>query len=226
MQAHPARYPALLLGLFLLEFVALGVNPVDRPTWVLENMLSVALVVGLVASYRRFPFSRASYTMMFLFLVLHEIGSHYTYSLVPYDALWQRLFGFSLDEALGFERNHFDRAIHLAYGLFFAYPIREIFLRVAVVRGFWGYALPLATTMSTSMIYELIEWGAAVILGGDLGHAYCGTQGDVWDAHQDMSLATLGAVIAMGVTLAINRTHQRDFAAEWADSLRVKRPPL
>ena len=97
-----------------------------------------------------------------------------------------------------------------------------MFLRVADVRGFWGYFLPLDLTMSTSMLYELIEWGAAVVFGGDLGQAYLGTQGDVWDAHKDMALASLGALIAMLVTDAINRRFQRDFAREWAESLRVK----
>jgi putative membrane protein len=103
-----------------------------------------------------------------------------------------------------------------------AYPVREVFLRVAAVRGFWGYFLPLDLTMSTSMMFELFEWAAAELLGGDLGQAYLGTQGDIWDAHKDMALASLGALIAMLITFAINRALQRDFAAEWAESLRVK----
>jgi putative membrane protein len=223
VSSHSPRYPLILLGLFSLEFVVLAVDPVSRPTWLLENVLAVALIAGLVASYRAFRLSRVSYTLIFLFLALHEVGSHYTYSLVPYDAFWQRAFGTTLSEVFGFERNHFDRLIHFAYGLLFAYPIREVFLRVVAVRGFWGYLLPLDFTMSTSMIYELIEWGAAATFGGDTGQAYLGTQGDVWDAHKDMALASLGAIIAMGITLAINKALQRDFNAEWADSLRVKR---
>jgi putative membrane protein len=223
-------YPATLaiLGLlFALVFVALGVSPVSRSTWLLENLLVVVLVVALGVSYRAFPLSRVSYTLIFVFLVLHEIGAHYTYSLVPYDETCQRLLGFSPNARLGFERNHFDRVIHFTYGLLCAYPIREIFLRIADVRGFWGYALPVSVTMSTSMIYELIEWGAAVVFGGELGQAYLGTQGDVWDAHQDMALATLGALASMGIALVVNLALQRDFAAEWADSLRVKqRTPL
>jgi putative membrane protein len=215
-------YPGVLLGLLAVQFVVLAFNPVSRSTWLLENMLAVALVGLLVATHRSFPFSRVSYTLIFLFLVLHEIGAHYTYSEVPYDTFCQRVFGFSLDQALGFERNHFDRAIHFVYGLLFAYPMREIFLRIVAVRGFWGYALPLDLTMSTSMMYELIEWLAAVVFGGETGTAYLGTQGDVWDAHWDMLLASLGALISMGITLAINRALQRDFNAEWADSLRVK----
>jgi putative membrane protein len=81
--------------------------------------------------------------------------------------------------------------------------------------------------MSTSMLYELIEWGAALVVGGDLGQAYLGTQGDEWDAHKDMALASLGALISMCITAAINVYLQRDFAHEWAESLRVHgREPL
>jgi putative membrane protein len=52
--------------------------------------------------------------------------------------------------------------------------------------------------------------------------AYLGTQGDIWDAQKDMALASLGALIAMLMTAAINLSLQRDFAAEWSESLRVK----
>ena len=144
--------------------------------------------------------------MIFLFLCLHEIGSHYTYAEVPYDAWFKALTGETLNSLLGWERNNFDRVVHFAYGLLLAYPVREVFLRVAAVRGFWGYFLPLDLTMSTSMIFELFEWVAAELFGGELGQAYLGTQGDVWDAHKDMALASLGALIAMLVTYAINRS--------------------
>jgi putative membrane protein len=100
--------------------------------------------------------------------------------------------------------------------------VREVFLRVANVRGFWGYFLPLDLAMSTSMVFELLEWAAAEMFGGDLGQSYLGTQGDIWDAQKDMALASLGALIAMGVTAAINARLQRDFAREWAESWRVK----
>jgi putative membrane protein len=183
--------------------------------------VAVVLLV-LIATHRVFPFSRLSYTLIFSFLVLHEIGAHYTYALVPYDDVFCFLFGFSLNEVLGFQRNHFDRAIHFCYGLLLAYPVREVFIRIASVRGFWGYFLPLVITMSSSMMFELFEWGAAEYFGGDLGVAYLGTQGDIWDAQKDMALASLGALFAMLITAAINRALQRDFAAEWSESLRVK----
>ena len=102
--------------------------------------------------------------------------------------------------------------------------MRELFLRVADARGFWGYFLPLDLTLSTSAIFELFEWAAAELFGGDLGIAYLGSQGDIWDAQKDMALAGLGALIAMTVTLSVNRRWQRDFTREWTESLRVKRP--
>jgi putative membrane protein len=95
-------------------------------------------------------------------------------------------------------------------------------MRVANVRGFWGYFLPLDLTMSTSMIYELLEWAAAAVFGGDVGQAYLGTQGDEWDSQKDMALASIGAFIAMSVAAFINWRLQRDFAREWTESLRVK----
>jgi putative membrane protein len=216
-------YVGVLAGVFVVLWLILAVNPVDRADWALENALVVLFAVVLIASYRRLMLSLISYTLIFVFLCLHEIGAHYTYAQVPYDNWFEALTGSTLNEMLGWERNHFDRLVHFLYGLLLAYPVREIFLRVADVRGFWGYFLPLDLTMSSSMMFELFEWGAAEYFGGELGMAYLGTQGDVWDAHKDMALASLGALVAMTATAVINMSLQRDFAREWAESLRVKR---
>ena len=216
-------YLGTLAGLLAALWVPLAFQPFDRSDWWLENVLLFAGVALLVATHRVFPLSKVSYTTLFVFLCLHTIGAHYTYAEVPYDEAWRNLTGHSLNAALGWERNNFDRVVHFSYGLLLAYPIREVFLRIASVRGFWGYFLPLDLTLSTSALYELIEWGAALVVGGDLGQAYLGTQGDIWDAHKDMALASLGALIAMTVIYVINRQMQRDFANEWAESIRVKR---
>ena len=187
----------LLSALLAIEFAILAVGPHDRKDWLLENALVVVFVGVLFVSYRRLTLSRISYFLIFVFLSLHLIGAHYTYSEVPYDRWFEALTGRSLNQWLGWERNNFDRVVHFSYGLLLAYPMREVFLRVVMLRGFWGYFFPLDMTMSTSMIYELIEWGAAALFGGDLGQAFLGTQGDVWDAHKDMALASSGALIAI-----------------------------
>jgi len=203
------------LGLiYFAWWVLMAIKPLDFMDWCMENVLVVLGLAVLLFTAKAFPLSRISYTCIFVFMVLHALGAHYTYAKVPYQEWIPALAG---------GRNMFDRLVHFSYGLLLAYPIREMFLRIGNVRGFWGYFLPLDLTMSTSMLYELIEWGAAVTVGSDLGQAYLGTQGDEWDAHKDMALASLGALISMCVTAFINSRMQRDFAREWAESIRVKR---
>jgi putative membrane protein len=224
LRTIPHRQYLLLLSLlFLAEWLVLAISPVDRRGWLLENLLAIVLLGVLWATAGRLPLSRVSYTLVFLFLMIHEIGAHYTYAKVPYDDWFRAVAGVSFNGLVGWERNNFDRVVHFLYGLLFFYPIREVYFRVARADGFWGYFLPLDFSMSTSMIYELIEWAAAEVVGGDLGMAYLGTQGDVWDAHKDMLLASCGAFIAMLIVLGLNLYLQKDFAREWADSLRVKR---
>ena len=217
------RYPRVLFALLATLSVLLAIAPHDRADWALENALLFVGVAVLVATRKALPLSRISYTLIFLFLCLHTVGAHYTYAEVPYDTWVKALTGRSLNEAMGWQRNHFDRFAHFLYGLMMAYPLREFFLRVAAARGFWGYFLPLDVTISTSAIFELFEWGAAEIFGGELGAAYLGTQGDVWDAHRDMALASAGALISMLVTALINASLKRDFARELQESLQVKR---
>jgi len=216
------RYVLVLTAFFAVLWVAMAIAPSHRSDWILENVLTLVAVLVLASSYRTLTLSRVSYTMIFLFLCLHTIGAHYTYAEVPYDVWWSSLTGSSFNELVGWTRNNFDRVVHFSYGLLLAYPVREMFLRVAAVRGFWGYFLPLDLTMSTSMLYELVEWLVADVFGGDLGQAYLGTQGDIWDAQKDMAFASLGALITMTATAAINYKLKRDFAAEWSESLRVK----
>ena len=223
MSSSRLRFVLGLAAVLGVTWTLLAIAPYNRQDWLLENLLVVAAVVLLAATYRRFPLSRLSYALIFLFLMLHLVGAHYTYAKVPYDDWAQTLFGRSFNEMVGWQRNNFDRVVHFAYGLLLAFPIREVFLRVAGVRGFWGYFLPLDLTMSSSMLYELVEWGVVGVFGGELGQAYLGTQGDVWDAHKDMALASLGALVTMMLNIIVSRMSRRDFASEWAESLRIKR---
>ncbi|APX74720.1 MULTISPECIES: DUF2238 domain-containing protein [Achromobacter] len=217
------RYLYTLGVLFAIIWTALAIAPHDRADWALENALVLAFGAALLVTRRWFVFSRTSYTLIFLYLCLHAVGAHYTYSLVPYDDWWRALTGHGLNSMVGWERNNFDRVVHFSYGLLLAYPIREIFLRVVEVRGFWAYFLPMDVTLSTSALYELLEWGAAATVGSELGAAYLGTQGDIWDAQKDMALAAAGAVIAMAITALVNRRARRDLARDWADSLKPRR---
>jgi putative membrane protein len=215
------EYRTRLLILFALWWLFWAYRPWYFSDWVLENFLTVAFVALLVATRNAFRLSKVSYTVLFIFLCLHTVGSHYTYAEVPYEA-WTGALGFSINDLFGFGRNHFDRLVHFLFGLLFAYPMREFFMRIAGTKGAWSYYLPVELVMSLSMLYELVEWGAAQAVGGELGMAYLGTQGDIWDAHKDMALATLGAALGMLIVALINWRYQRDFVAEFLSSLKVK----
>lgn len=194
---HHAGFALTLLGAFALIFILLAIEPATRSDWLLENALTVAALAWLIPSYRRLPLSNLACGLLFAFGVLHEIGAHYQYSDVPYDRWFAAISGGqSLDALLGFERNQYDRLVHFLYGLLITPVAAEVIAARVRLRGVWLFLLPVTFVMSHSLIYELIEWFAASLFGGDLGQAYLGTQGDVWDAQKDMFLATLGSLIA------------------------------
>lgn len=197
---------------FLLALVALygavwiwsAWAPSYRFDWFLENMLPTVMTIVLLLSFRRLPLSDISYLLLFLFMVLHQVGAHYTYSEVP--------IGFWVQEALGLTRNHFDRVVHFSFGFLLFYPMREVIIRHVTHSSFHSglYALSLNTAASAS--FEIIEMIVALLVSPEAGTAYLGTQGDVWDAQKDMALALGGSVIAFGLTQLAVRT---GFLDQW-----------
>jgi putative membrane protein len=177
---------------FGLLFAWSAWRPWHPQDWMLENVPVVAAVAFAAWIYFRVQFSRSSWILVFLFLCFHEIGAHYTYSEVPWRQWLSTLTGTELMPG----RNHFDRAVHFLYGFLLVVPLRELLSHFLKLPRLWSWLIPVDIILSTSLIYELIEWGAAVAFGGDLGQAYLGTQGDPWDAHRDMALAGLGAIVA------------------------------
>ncbi len=201
---RPFRQHRVLQGCLLwyaVTWTVTAIHPRFPSDWLLENLLALAFVAALAATWKRFPLSDLSYLLITAFLTLHAIGAHYTYAEVP--------VGFWVKDWLGLARNHYDRAVHFSFGLLLAYPIREVFLRVARTRGFWAYYLPLDVTLAFSALYEIIEMAAAILVAPDLGDAYLGTQGDVWDAQKDMLAAGIGALLAMLLTALLSRRMPR-----------------
>lgn len=194
--ASRGRYLTVLTAIYSLEWVALAIAPFNRQDWLLENVLVLVFFIFGTAFFRRNPLSNTSNTFIFMFLALHAIGAHYTYSLVPYVEWVRQIFGADINALPGWHRNHFDRLVHFLYGLLFFYPLREICRRFSEARGTTADLLAVTLLISGSVAYELIEWSAALIFGGDLGAAYLGTQGDSWDAQKDMALATSGVLLS------------------------------
>jgi len=197
----------LLVVGYAVVWMVTAIGPTFPSDWLLENILVVLFIPALVVTYKKFPLSDLSYLCIAVFMTLHSIGAHYTYAETP--------LGFWMQDWFGFERNHYDRLVHFSFGLFMAYPVREVFLRVAHTRGFFAYYLPLDVTLAFSAIYEIIEMVVAVVVNPSAGAAYLGTQGDIWDAQKDMGAAALGAVICMVATGGIRTMRKRPHTPEY-----------
>ncbi len=192
-----------LILIFSTEWVILAIHPRFRQDWALENVLVVVIVA--VLAFKRPTLSLTAWTLLFAFGSMHLLGAHYTYAKVPYDEWFQTLAGQKLNTSLGLHRNAYDRLVHFTFGLFLFLPLAETLERAAKLKHFWRYAVPVSVLFSLSGLFELFEWGAAELFGGNLGAAYLGTQGDVWDAQKDMLAALIGAVLAAGLTAAWRR---------------------
>lgn len=201
-------YPLVLLGVYSALWIALALAPLYRHDWLLENVLPLIAVPLLIATYRWQRFSNRAYTLLFVFMALHAVGAHYTYAKVPYDDWLQWLTGQRLNDLLGLQRNHFDRLVHFLYGALLFRAFFELFAPHINGRG-WRYLLVCGFLMAHAGIYEVIEWAAAAVFGGDLGVAYLGTQGDEWDAQRDMALAMGGTLLALLIHLPSTRDSDR-----------------
>lgn len=187
-----------------LWWLALAIAPYDRFDWLLENLLVFVFVGLLAATYRRFPLSDLSYLLIAVFLGLHAVGAHYTYSKAP--------IGGWMTELLGWERNHYDRVVHFLFGLLCAYPLRETVMRGCTTSGWRAGLLAFAVVLALSSGYEMLEWGAAMLLSPEEGMAFLGTQGDIFDAHKDTVLAAGGALVTLAVTSLAEKKPSRPFA--------------
>jgi putative membrane protein len=114
--------------------------------------------------------------------------------------------GFEIADALGLQRNPYDRIGHFFQGFVPALAAREILVRGAWVRGRAMLAfLVVCVVLAVSATYEFIEWGAALALGQGADE-FLGTQGDPWDTQSDMFAALLGALAALAL---LSRVHDR-----------------
>jgi putative membrane protein len=176
------------LGVVLMAAVVGGIEPRYRLLWLAENALVVVAVPLLIVFHRRHPISDAAWVAIGAFLLLHLVGAHYGYNEFPLFADYARW---------GWSRNHYDRVVHFAFGLLVVVPCREWIARWTDAPRLLTRYLAITEILAMSAVYELIEWGYAATSDSDAGPMFLGAQGDAWDAHKDMALALLGAVLTM-----------------------------
>lgn len=192
----------ILLAIVVVALIVSGIEPYDRPTWLLEVAPVLIALPLLGATYRRFPLTPLVYRLIAFHALVLIIGGHYTYARVP-AGLW-------VQDLLDLSRNHYDRLGHVVQGFVPAIIAREILLRRSpLVSGKWLSFLVVCVCLSFSAFYEMLEWWVALATG-EAATAFLATQGDVWDTQWDMFLALSGSVLAL---LTLSSLHDRQLAA-------------
>jgi len=190
----PRRDDRLAAGLLLLVLVALvvaGIAPHDRRVFALEVAPWLVLLAGMVAVHRRYPMTPLSHLAIAGLCLLFVIGAHYTYTRVP-AGIWLR-------DALGLQRNPYDRIVHFAGGFVAGVVVREALLRRTHLVRSWRTAFVVALVcLAGAALYEILEWWIAIAAKRGAS-TFLAMQGDEWDTQWDMLLALIGAALAQGL---------------------------
>jgi putative membrane protein len=189
-----ARLPLVLIAILaVISAATLWSPPAGRVSWCLEVGPGLIEIAVLAAVYRRLPLSHLVYVAIFLHVQILIYGGYYTYALTP--------LGNWAKDAFNLSRNHYDRVGHVALGVVPCLLAREVLLRrTPLQRGGWLFFLVCSVVLAFAAFWELLEWWTAVLAAPDVGTAFLGSQGDVWDAQWDMLLALLGAMITLPLT--------------------------
>ncbi|MEJ6553031.1 DUF2238 domain-containing protein [Psychrobacter pacificensis] len=199
---------ASTIAVFIVMVLA-SIEPLEWSSYLLHQLGTLLFLALMLGAYRYRYVSSRSYVLAALFLIIHIVGARYLYSYVPYDDWIDQLFGLRLDELFDWQRNMYDRLVHFSYGVLLFNAMVDISKTIFNVQSVkLLIALALMINMSSSLLYELLEWSIAMTLSPEAAEAYNGQQGDIWDAHKDMALALLGGLIAAVSMLFETRQNQ------------------
>ncbi len=197
------RFHSILLTIVLAFWVWSGINPHDTYlTWVLETLPFMIALPVMLLTYRRFPLTNLTYTLIAIHAMILMLGGHYSYAKVP--------LGFWMQDWFGWTRNNYDKIGHFMQGFGPAIYTREIIARTSPLRrGKWLGFISVAIPLAFSALYEIFEWLASLSNPTDT-EAFLGTQGYIWDTQTDMFWCLIGSLIAlMMLTILHNRALTR-----------------
>jgi putative membrane protein len=195
----PKNYHITLLTIVLIFWVWSGVGPHDtRLTWVLETVPFMIALPIMLFTYKRFPLTNLTYTLIAIHAVILMFGGHYSYAKVP--------LGFWMEDWFGWTRNNYDKIGHFMQGFGPAIVAREIIARTSPLkRGKMLGFLSICVPMAFSALYEIIEWLASLSNPADT-EAFLGTQGYIWDTQTDMFWCLIGSIAAI---ILLTRLHNK-----------------
>jgi putative membrane protein len=193
------KYPLILLVIVCVFWTWSGINPHDtRLTWFLETAPFMIALPIMIITYRRFPLTNLTYTLIAIHAMILMLGGHYSYSKVP--------LGFWMEDWFGWTRNNYDKIGHFMQGFGPAVYAREIIARTSPLKpGKWLNFMSIAVPLAFSALYEIIEWLASLSNPADT-EAFLGTQGYIWDTQTDMFWCLIGSTVAL---LLLARWHNK-----------------
>ncbi|OTG65873.1 DUF2238 domain-containing protein [Acinetobacter silvestris] len=186
----------LLLAILGFSIILASIQPLEMESYLLHQVGTLLMLIALFFCQKKLGLSYTAFLFYILFLLIHVSAAHYVYSYVPYNDWIKSIFHFDLNQAMGWTRNMYDRLVHFVYGLFlypFFYRLFQVWLPTLKPKIL--FILVIQFVMASSLFYEWIEWWIAISLSPEQAENYNGQQGDIWDAHQDMLLATIGAIM-------------------------------
>jgi putative membrane protein len=128
-------------------------------------------------------------------------------SYVPYDEVFRGLTGNTISGIFGWERNHYDRFVHFAFGILALPPLSEILQRYCAFRPSVAAMMGMVFVLAIGAVYEILEWQVAMVFAPEFAESYNGQQGDIWDAQKDMALAWVGAALMIPIIFCWSPTN-------------------
>lgn len=195
-----SRYHYFLFSVFFLIVVWSGFRPVFGEEWWLESALVIVGMLALIFAGWYRHLSKFSCTLIVAYMCLPIIGAHYSF-MVP--------IGKTLADFLHSNRNMYDRIVHFCSGFLLFYPLREVLIQKAKIKGVWTYIFPLAILGALSAVWEVLEWVTVLHVNSSAGTAFLGIQDDIWDTQKDMFVAFVGTFLAIGITYLVMRAKKK-----------------
>lgn len=193
------KYHIVLLIIVLSFWIWSGIRPHDtRLTWVLETLPFMIALPVMLLTYKRFPLTNLTYTLIAIHAMILMLGGHFSYAKVP--------LGFWMEDWFGWTRNNYDKIGHFMQGFGPAIYAREIVARTSPLRrGKWLGFISIAVPLAFSALYEILEWLASLSNPTDT-EAFLGTQGYIWDTQSDMFWCLMGSIVAI---ILLTKLHNR-----------------
>lgn len=186
---------AIIFAALILSAVVTTIHPVYPKEQLLQHAGTLLILAILIIDLKKDNLPVTSFVSVSLFAIIHLVGARYIYSFVPYRDWIINCFHFDINTFFDTPRNHYDRFVHLMFGIL-AFPY---LFHITGERNIPGKLLRLIVVWSFiqafSLFYEIFEWSLSIFMSPETADSYNGQQGDMWDVQKDMFLVMIGSAV-------------------------------